>query len=216
MTITRVACEKKLEHPRCPGQRKEDRPKHLSTIDTLRSITHFTRAAQNPRFPNPNPGCLEIPNPGRVSQRKTTQEGPGSALFWAESRLYIPVLFWRRLDNETRTGSQGYVLSANVGATVFFRMPLGKRLGNLGKGIILSSVLYSRYFHPLRPTFPPIPPPHRGAPPHPERTGPLWIHPRPTRPVVPSQPPVHAARAGKLRPGNYGPPWFVDVADENQ
>ena len=37
-----MAYEKKLEHTMPPGQRKEDRPKHLSTIDHIRSITHFT------------------------------------------------------------------------------------------------------------------------------------------------------------------------------
>ena len=117
-----VAGGKKLEHTCRPGQWKEDRPKHLSTIDTLRSITHFTRAAQNPRFPNPNPGCLEIPNPGRVSQRKNTQEGPGSALFWDESRLYIPVLFWRRLDSETTgPGLRGmYYDICQRGCSTFF------------------------------------------------------------------------------------------------
>ena len=65
-------------------------------------------------------------------------------------------------------------------------------------------VLYSTYFH-HRPHFcaplSPRSPGPSGAPP-PAWSGPepLWIHPRPTRPVVPSQPPVHASRAGKPRP----------------
>ena len=50
--------------------------------------------------------------------------------------------------------------------------------------------------------FPPVPTAPLGCPRPPGADGPepLWIHPRPTWPVVPSQPPVYAARAGKPRP----------------
>jgi hypothetical protein len=47
----------------------------------------------------------------------------------------------------------------------------------------------------LRTTFPPFPRPHwpsESPPPTLRGPEPLWIHQRPTRPVVPSQPPVHA------------------------
>jgi len=44
---------KKLEdrhHADLDNEKRTHRPKHLSTIDHLKSITHFTRAAQNPRL----------------------------------------------------------------------------------------------------------------------------------------------------------------------
>ena len=67
-----------------------------------------------------------------------------------------------------------------------------------------SSLLYSTYFHPRPPFCAPLSPrsPGPSGMPPPTRSGPepLWIHPRPTWPVVPSQPPVYAARAGKPRP----------------
>jgi hypothetical protein len=42
--------------------------------------------------------------------------------------LYTGSIFRPLLDTKTRTGSQGYVLSGNVGAPVFFRQPLDKMM----------------------------------------------------------------------------------------
>ena len=65
----------------------------------------------------------------------------------------------------------------------------------------------------LSATLSPRSPGPSGSPP-PTRSGPepLWIHPRPTRPRGTSQPPVHAAGAGKPRPTVI----CCEVADKNQ
>ena len=113
-----VAGEKKLEHPRCPGQRKEDRPKHLSTIDTFRSITHFTGSAPTPFSPETGLGGRKP-----IENREGNgNEGHHEPRFPEESRLYTGSIFRPLLDTKTRIGSQGYVLSDGMGSSSFFML----------------------------------------------------------------------------------------------
>ena len=55
-------------------------------------------------------------------------EGHHEPRFPEESRLYTGSIFRPLLDSKTRIGSQGYVLSDGMGAPVFFRQPLAKRI----------------------------------------------------------------------------------------
>ena len=89
-TPIQVASEKKLEHPCRPGQRKEDRPKHLSTIDHLRSITHFTGSAPKPHFSQkPASGDRNLLKTGRVTVMRATTNP-----VFRRSQGYTPVLFF--------------------------------------------------------------------------------------------------------------------------
>ena len=44
---------------------------------------------------------------------------------------------------------------------------------------------------------------------------PFWLHQRPMRPVVPSEPPVYAARAGKPRPLDLLPELLTKISTIN-
>ena len=118
-----VATEKKLEHPCRPGQRKEDRPKHLSTIDHLRSITHFTGSAPKPHFSQkPASGDRNLLKTGRVTVMRATTNP-----VFRRSQGYTPVLFFA-LFWTLKPGSalRGMYYPTAWCLPVFFRQPLVK------------------------------------------------------------------------------------------
>ncbi len=85
----------------------------------------------------------------------------------------------------------------------------------LGKGIILSSVLYSRYFHPLRTTFPPFPRPLWVAPAHPERTGAAMGSPKANATLAWSTPPSTRPERGTTAHPDLLPELLTKISTIN-